>query len=79
MTSALSSAGVAPEVEHFDRLPDAAHVDVGVVAAIYGISVATVKRRVKDGKLPAPHEICGMKRFKVGDLRAHVQGDRACP
>lgn len=69
MTSALSSAGVAPEVEYFDRLPDAAHVDVGVVAAIYGCSVATVNRRIKDGKMPAPHEICGMKRFRVGDLR----------
>lgn len=67
--SAISSAGVAPEVEHFDRLPDSAHVDVGVVAAIYGCSVATVKRRVKDGKIPAPQDICGMKRFRVGDLR----------
>jgi pilus assembly protein TadC len=34
MTTAISEAGVEPTLKHFDELPDSAHVDIGVVAAL---------------------------------------------
>lgn len=69
MTTAITEAGVDPTVQHFDKMPDCGFVGYDIVEALFGISRATIRRRIKDGKMPAPHEICGMKRFRVGDLR----------
>jgi len=54
----------------FDRLPDAANVDVRVVAAVIGSHPATVWRRVKEGVFPAPKKFGPMStRWNVGELR----------
>jgi predicted DNA-binding transcriptional regulator AlpA len=54
----------------FDKLPDAAHVRLPVVAALKGISPATVWRWVKSSRLPAPSRLSpGVTAWRVGDLR----------
>jgi predicted DNA-binding transcriptional regulator AlpA len=59
-----------PALTSFDTLPDSAYVPVGVVCTLFSCSSATVWRRVRDGKLIAPHRI-GKRttRWKVGELR----------
>ena len=55
---------------NFDDLPGAAYVPVGVVGGLFGCSVATVWRRVRDGQIPAPHRLGKRStRWRVGDLR----------
>lgn len=54
---------------NFDRLPNAAAVDVHTVAAVCGCHVATVWGRVQRGTLPAPFKIGGSTRWNVGELR----------
>ena len=54
----------------FDELPNAAHVDVRVVAALKGISVPSVWRWSREGKLPQPVRMtAGTTRWNVGALR----------
>ena len=53
----------------FDKLPEAANVRLPVVAALFGISAATVWRWVHRGLLPAPRKIGGVTFFSVGQLR----------
>ena len=72
MTTAISGAGVEPTLKHFDELPDSAHVDIGVVAALLGVSPSTVHRRIAEGKLPAPTGILGMQRYNVGMIRNDI-------
>lgn len=60
---------INPALENFDRLPDSAHVRVGVVAALQSCSIATVWRRAKAGTLPAPRKIGGTTVWSVGALR----------
>lgn len=57
----------------FEVLPDSALVRVNVVAALYGISVRTVWRWVKDGQLPAPDRRFSVTGWKVGDIRRHIR------
>ncbi|MBN3848722.1 helix-turn-helix domain-containing protein [Paraburkholderia sp. Ac-20342] len=63
-------------LEQFDRLPDSARVDVRTVAGLLGISVPTVWRHVRTGKLPLPRKIGGSTRWLVGELR-NALGDHA--
>jgi predicted DNA-binding transcriptional regulator AlpA len=67
-----SNAGAVPEaLKNFDSLPDSANVRAPVVAALFGVSVATVWRKAKDGKLPAPRRISDrVTVWNVGELRA---------
>lgn len=53
----------------FDTLPDSAEVRIPVVAAVNGISVPTVWRWAKDGRLPAPKKRGGVTSWNVGELR----------
>jgi predicted site-specific integrase-resolvase len=53
----------------FDKLPESANVRLPVVAALFGISPATVWRWVHGGLLPAPRKIGGVTFFNVGQLR----------
>jgi predicted DNA-binding transcriptional regulator AlpA len=54
----------------FDKLPDSAYVRLPVVAALKGISPATVWRWVKSSRLPAPSRLSpGVTAWRVGDLR----------
>lgn len=56
----------------FDAAPDAAHVAVPTVAEVCGVSVATVWRWAKDGRLPKPRRLSpGTTRWNVGELRRH--------
>lgn len=69
-----SNAGTVPEsLKNFDSLPDSANVRAPVVAALFGISAATVWRKAKDGKLPAPRRISDrVTVWNVGELRASL-------
>lgn len=57
-------------LQNFDHLPDAAHVRLPVVGALYGCSEATVWRRVKDGGIPQPKKLSArVTGWNVGTLR----------
>ncbi|WP_298159794.1 transcriptional regulator [Brevundimonas sp.] len=54
----------------FDSLPDAAHVRLPVVQALYACSDETIRRRVKAGQIPAPRKLGPrVTAWNVGDLR----------
>lgn len=64
----------------FDDLPDSGHVDVKVVAALFGCSVPTVWRRVRSGQLVDPHKLGERTtRWKVGELRAALKKGSSLP
>lgn len=56
----------------FDDLPNAAHVRLPVVAALFSVSAATVWRWCKAGHLPKPKRIGGVALWNVGTLRAFL-------
>lgn len=65
MTSSTSSA-----LADFDTLPDAAHVRLPVVQALFACSDETVRRRVKAGHIPAPKKLGPrLTAWNVGELR----------
>lgn len=74
--AALAQRAAIPEsLQHFDRLPDSAHVRQPVVEALYGCSSATIWRRVKDGRIPAPRKLSDrVTAWNVGALRQALQG-----
>ncbi|MDE2368513.1 MAG: AlpA family phage regulatory protein [Burkholderiales bacterium] len=54
----------------FDTLPDAAHVRLPIVCALYAISAPTAWRWVKAGRLPAPIKLGpNTTGWNVGALR----------
>lgn len=54
----------------FDTLPDAAHVRLPVVAALYACSEATVWRGVRSGRIPKPRKhFDRASAWNVGELR----------
>ena len=65
------TAGAIPEaLEHFDRLPDTAHVRQPVVEGLLGCSSATIWRMVRDGRLPVPKKHSPrVTSWNVGELR----------
>jgi predicted DNA-binding transcriptional regulator AlpA len=63
------SAPLDPALSSFDSLPDSAHVRVPVVAALHGVSVVTVWRWARSGKLPKPIKRGGVTAWQVGQLR----------
>ena len=69
-----SKTGSVPEaLKNFDSLPDSANVRAPVVAALFGVSAATVWRKAKAGKLPAPRRISErVTVWNVGELRASL-------
>jgi len=56
-------------LQHFDKLPDSASARVPVVAALFSVSVPTIWRWSRDGKLPAPTKRGGVTLWSVGQLR----------
>ncbi|PAJ77316.1 transcriptional regulator [Burkholderia ubonensis] len=64
-------------LRNFDSLPNAASVDVQVVAALCGCSVSTAWDRSRRGALPKPRKIGGSARWNVGELRAVLTGAHA--
>lgn len=60
----------------FDRLPDAAHVRLPVVIALFGCSAASVWRHVKSHRIPAPRKFGSrVTAWNVGELKACLSGD----
>lgn len=59
----------AHALHEFDRLPDSAEVRLPVVAALFGVSTATVWRSSKDGRLPEPTRMGNVTTWNVGRLR----------
>lgn len=72
--SAAAAVKVLPsELINFDKLPDAAHVDVRVVAPLFGCSIPSVWRWARLKKIPSPVTIGeGCTRWNVGSLRQHL-------
>lgn len=61
---------VPASLSQFDSLPDSAHVPARTVAAVVGVSEATVWRMVKRGTLPEPRKVSARAtRWNVGSLR----------
>lgn len=58
---------------NFDLLPDSAYVSVSALAALLDVSVETVRRRIADGKIPAPTGILGLQRYQVSMVREILQ------
>jgi predicted DNA-binding transcriptional regulator AlpA len=59
----------------FDDLPDAAHVRLPVVAALYATSQSNVWRWVKQGIIPQPRKLGPQTTvWNVGDLRRALCG-----
>ena len=59
-------------LSHFDHLPDSANVRLPVVAALFGVSPATVWRWCRSGHLPQPVHVAGITAWNVGALRARL-------
>ncbi len=53
----------------FDELPDSAHVDVNVVAGLFGCKVPTIWSRLRKNQLPKPKKFGAHTRWNVGQLR----------
>lgn len=65
-----SKAAIPDALKNFDSLPDSAYVRQPVIEALFGYSSATVWRRVKDGRLPAPRKLSDrVTTWNVGELR----------
>lgn len=62
-------AKIPDALRHFDELPDSASVRQPVVVALFGFSPATLWRRVKSGKIPAPKKDGAISAWNVGELR----------
>lgn len=61
---------ISDALRNFDSLPDSASVRLPVVQALFACSGATVWRRVKVGKLPAPKKLSErITAWNVGQLR----------
>lgn len=75
----LTAAGQLPEaLKNFDSLPDSAQVRQPVVEGLFACSGATVWRRVKQGRLPAPVRLSDrITVWKVADLRRVLAGEQA--
>lgn len=60
---------ITKDLAEFDQLPNAAHVDVHVVAGLFGCRVATVWARLRKDELPKPRKFGSHTRWNVGELR----------
>lgn len=69
-----SLSSLNERLSQFEVLPAAACVRQPVVLAIYGISAATLWRRVGEGTLPKPRKLSArVTVWNVGELRAHLK------
>jgi predicted DNA-binding transcriptional regulator AlpA len=68
--------GIPTALQNSDSLPDSANVRQPVVEALFACSSATVWRRVKDGRIPAPRKLSDrITVWNVGALRRALQGN----
>jgi predicted DNA-binding transcriptional regulator AlpA len=69
----MPSTTFPSELINFDALPDSALVDIKVLSAISGRSVASTWRDLRAGRIPQPLRIgLNSTRWRVGDIRAHL-------
>lgn len=59
----------ANKIQDFDNLPNDAHVDVHVVALLFGCEPATVWARLRRNEMPEPRRFGAHTRWHVGTLR----------
>jgi predicted DNA-binding transcriptional regulator AlpA len=72
----LKDVSLQDSLQHFDLLPEAAHVRQPVVQALFGFSGSTLRRRMADGKIPKPRRYsCRVVAWNVGELRRVLQAD----
>jgi len=70
MPTASSTQSIDPATATFDDLPDAAHVRLPVVAALYATSQSNVWRWIKRGLVPPPRKLGPQTTvWNVGELR----------
>ncbi|MDP1734615.1 MAG: helix-turn-helix domain-containing protein [Sulfuritalea sp.] len=55
---------------HFTAMPNESHVDIDVVAGLFGCGKSTVWAWVKSKRLPPPRKFGRSTRWNVGSLRA---------
>jgi predicted DNA-binding transcriptional regulator AlpA len=61
-------------LETFPSLPDAALIDIWVVSALLARSKASIWRDVGRGRLASPVKMGHSTRWRVGDVRAALDG-----
>jgi predicted DNA-binding transcriptional regulator AlpA len=70
MQSPRIKGAIPDALQHFDRLPNTAHVRQPVVEALFACSSSTVWRMVRDGRLPTPRKHSPrISSWNVGELR----------
>ncbi len=75
MPSPRNTTDLDAALRNFDQLPDSAQVRQPTVEALFGISNATVWRRVGNGLLPKPRKFGPRTTtWNVGELRAVLNG-----
>ena len=74
---ALPDSPILDAFRYFDDLPEAALVRQPVVEALYSCSSATIRRRVRDGRIPKPHSYSDrLMAWNVGELRQALQASK---
>lgn len=77
MKSNPDHAAIPAALKHFDSLPDSAHVRVGVVAALCGVSIATIWRRARLGVFPRPRKLSDrVTAWNVAEIRHALNSGR---
>lgn len=70
------TVSIPEALRNFDTLPNAAHVRLPVLCALFGISPATAWRWVKKSTLPAPRKLSeAVTAWNVGELRKALKGE----
>jgi predicted DNA-binding transcriptional regulator AlpA len=75
-----SKTNIPDALRFWETLPDSAHVRLPTVESLFGISSATVWRRVAAGTLPKPIKFSErVTTWRVADLRAVLNAKAAQP
>lgn len=69
-------ARIQKDLVDFDHLPNAAHVNVNVVAGLYDCEAQTVWARLRRGEIPVPRKFGAHTRWNVGELRKALAGGK---
>jgi predicted DNA-binding transcriptional regulator AlpA len=71
---AAREARTREAIQHFDTLPNSAHVRLPVVCALFGCGPATVWRHARLKLLPDPRKLSPkITAWNVGELRAALR------
>jgi predicted DNA-binding transcriptional regulator AlpA len=67
---------ITKELSLVDQLPNAAHIDVHTVAALFGCKVPTIWARLRRGEIVAPRKFGAHTRWNLGQIREALKGDK---